>query len=434
MARILLATIPIAGHVHPLVPVARVLAARGHQLCWYTGSAHAQAVRDAGATHAPYLRARDFDDAHLERSFPGRTQRVGLAQLRFDLKHVFIDQAPAQLADLSALADAFRPDVVLAEPTMLGALLLKQLRGIPLILVNVVGYPMRSRDTAPFGLGLPPSARWYGPLRDRALYTLVERVLFADVQRHWERMRQSVGLATERVLFDAALDATWFVQPTVPSFEYPRSDWPPNVRLVGALHRAAGELPEHRELLAQLPRPLVHVTQGTTSNATPTLIEPALAGLAQEPLGVLVATGGRSASELGLARVPANARVVPFISYATLLPQTSAMITNGGYGGVQLALSHGVPLVVWGGSEDKPETAARVAWSGVGLRLRGRAPRPNEVRAAVREVLRDPRYRARARELAGEYARFDAPRAVADLTEQTLRGSTDAPAQRGLPR
>ena len=38
-------------------------------------------------------------------------------------------------------------------------------------------------------------------------------------------------------------------------------------------------------------------------------------------------------------------------------------VTNGGYGGVQYALCHGVPIVATGGKEDKPEVGARVAWS-----------------------------------------------------------------------
>jgi UDP:flavonoid glycosyltransferase YjiC (YdhE family) len=44
-----------------------------------------------------------------------------------------------------------------------------------------------------------------------------------------------------------------------------------------------------------------------------------------------------------------------------LLPHVDAMVTNGGYGGVQQALAHGVPLVVTGDSEDKPEVAARAS-------------------------------------------------------------------------
>jgi UDP:flavonoid glycosyltransferase YjiC (YdhE family) len=246
-------------------------------------------------------------------------------------------------------------------------------------------------------------------------------LLFRDVQAHWVKVRRQVGLATSRVLFEAALDATLFVQPSVPGFEYPRSDLPAHVELVGAL---LPELPEGwvtsapwREASADTP--IVHVTQGTMSNTQPHLIAPTLEGLADQPVLVVAATGGRTADALGLGRIPDNARVVPYVSYDELLPRTSVMVTNGGYGGVQLALSYGVPLVVWGTTEDKPEVAARVVWSGAGLSLsRLRAPRAKEVRAAVNEVLNEPSYRTRARALAAEYARMDAVARVVSLIEQ----------------
>ena len=90
--------------------------------------------------------------------------------------------------------------------------------------------------------------------------------------------------------------------------------------------------------------------------------------------------------------------------YSELLPHVSVLVTNGGYGGLQQALAHGVPIVVAGATEDKPETAARVAWSGVGLRLREQCPDPGHVRDAVLRVLREPRYRARAQAIADEMA------------------------------
>jgi MGT family glycosyltransferase len=418
MACVLMASVPIAGHVQPLVRVCRELCARGHDVHWYTGSSYAETVQRAGATFAPYRRALDFDDRSLSTHFPGRGHLAGVRQLKFDLMRVFTDQALGQLADLERLAEERKPLLLVADPLMLGALLFKERSGVPLMMINVVALPMRGREVAPFGLGLEPTDRWYGPLRNRVLY-LGQQVLFDDVQRHWRQVRARVGLATRRSLFDASLDATAFVQPTVPGFEYPRSDLPDNVTFVGALHP---DFPSpDPTLLAGLRTPLVHVTQGTISNVDPHLIAPALKGLAREPLAVLVATGGRSARELGLEPLPVNARVVPFVSYPELLPRTAAMVTNGGYGGVQLALAHGVPLVVWGTTEDKPEVAARVAWSGAGIRLPGaRAPRPAEVRDAVREVLHTPSYRAHARALALEYARFDAPGRVGDLCDAML--------------
>jgi UDP:flavonoid glycosyltransferase YjiC (YdhE family) len=59
------------------------------------------------------------------------------------------------------------------------------------------------------------------------------------------------------------------------------------------------------------------------------------------------------------------------------------MVTNGGYGGIQFALAHGVPLVVAGETEEKPDIAARVAWSGAG-NLKTGTPSADAVKAAVR--------------------------------------------------
>ena len=83
------------------------------------------------------------------------------------------------------------------------------------------------------------------------------------------------------------------------------------------------------------------------------------------------------------------------------------MVTNGGYGGVQQALANGVPLVVAGDSEDKPEVAARVQWSGTGINLHTGRPSPAMVARAVRRVLTHDSYRARARALQAEIAASD---------------------------
>ena len=93
-----------------------------------------------------------------------------------------------------------------------------------------------------------------------------------------------------------------------------------------------------------------------------------------------------------------NTYVAEYIPHDVLLPKVDVMVTNGGYGAVQRALSMGVPLVVAGNTEDKPEVAARVAWTGAGINLRTGTPTAGAVRAAVREVLNDRRYLRRARD------------------------------------
>jgi UDP:flavonoid glycosyltransferase YjiC (YdhE family) len=103
-----------------------------------------------------------------------------------------------------------------------------------------------------------------------------------------------------------------------------------------------------------------------------------------------------------------------------LLPKVDVMVTNGGYGAVQRALATGVPLVVAGNTEDKPEVAARVAWSGAGINLRTGTPTAGAVRAAVREVLNDGRYLRRARDLEAAFARRDGVAEIAALVDEVI--------------
>jgi UDP:flavonoid glycosyltransferase YjiC (YdhE family) len=141
-----------------------------------------------------------------------------------------------------------------------------------------------------------------------------------------------------------------------------------------------------------------------------------------------VATGGRPLDSL--PPLPANARAAEFLPYDDLLPRTAVYVTNGGYGGVQYALRYGVPIVAAAGShEDKPEVLARIAWSGVGRRIRTDAPKPAVIREAVRAVLHDHRFQDAAQRIA---ERMAASRGVHRLAE-IVDGQITDPRSRAHP-
>src|SRR5258708_29047263 len=102
------------------------------------------------------------------------------------------------------------------------------------------------------------------------------------------------------------------------------------------------------------------------------------------------------------------------------------MVTNGGYGAVTHALSLGVPLVVAGDSEEKPEIAARVAWAGAGINLGTGRPSASQIREAVRAVLTRPQYRQRAQALRTAFARHNARDEIAELVEGLAASGTAA--------
>jgi UDP:flavonoid glycosyltransferase YjiC (YdhE family) len=103
-------------------------------------------------------------------------------------------------------------------------------------------------------------------------------------------------------------------------------------------------------------------------------------------------------------------------------------VTNAGYGGVQYALRYGVPVVATGGKEDKPEVGARVAWSGVGRRIRSEHPSPRALRRDILAVLSDPCYRQASCRIAAEMAAapgFAGLAGIVDRLADSARAASD---------
>ena len=135
-----------------------------------------------------------------------------------------------------------------------------------------------------------------------------------------------------------------YLQLTVPSFEYPRENLSSSVRFVGTPPIAANQAP--------LPpwahevdgfRKVVLVTQGTLSDHDfGELITPALAALAGEPdLLVVVTAGGRASASIP-GPIPDNARLADYLPLDWLLPRLDVLVTNGGYGTLNQAISYGI--------------------------------------------------------------------------------------------
>jgi UDP:flavonoid glycosyltransferase YjiC (YdhE family) len=171
-------------------------------------------------------------------------------------------------------------------------------------------------------------------------------------------------------------------------------------------------------------RPVVLVTQGTLANHDfNEVIQPALFGLADENVTVIVAAGRSDTQTLA---VPENARVVSFIPFDRVLPKVDVIVTNGGYGAVNHALSLGVPIVVAGESEDKDWVASRVGWTGAGINLKTRYASAEQMRNAVRTILTNKQYRDEARRLRENFSSYNALDELARTVDTMLTEDRNA--------
>jgi MGT family glycosyltransferase len=429
MPRFLFASAAADGHVGPMLPIARELTARGHEIAWMTGGRYRERVEATGARHLPMTDDFALDGNTLDERFPGRADTQGLGRFKFDMREIFIARVPTQIADLEAHIADVAPDVLVVEPAFAGAATaIEERTGMPWATIGISALTMPSVDTAPFGLGLAPLRGPLNRVRNRALNALIDLTLFRAIDEDYRAMCARVGIrAHEGGLFATTLSPYLYLHPTVPGFEYPRSDLPPQVHFIGpSLPPAppAIELPRWWGAMLEDDRPVVLVTQGTVATDAHELLVPALEALRDEPVQVIAVTGGPDPA--GLPAPPPNARVERYVPFSALMPHVDAYVTNGGYGGLHFALSHGVPIVVAGATEEKPELVARVRWSGVGVGMRKQQPRPAELRAAVRRVLDEPAFRARAAALQAQMAACDGPARAAELLEQLYEATATA--------
>jgi UDP:flavonoid glycosyltransferase YjiC (YdhE family) len=141
-------------------------------------------------------------------------------------------------------------------------------------------------------------------------------------------------------------------------------------------------------------------------------------GLADEPVEVLISTGGgRAPEDLGFGALPANVHVARWYDHGVLLPRCAALVTVGGKATILAAAEAGVPMVVVPTTWDKPDNARRVTHAGAGVRLPARRCTAERLRAAVRQVLDEPRHRTGAQRLAALLAAAPGPPEGARLLE-----------------
>ncbi|MFC5002128.1 glycosyltransferase [Dactylosporangium cerinum] len=434
MSRILVTSMPFAGHVGPTAGLAAELIARGHEVVAYTGAKYVPRFTALGAQGRPFVRAQDFDDADLAATFPAVGNGKGLRSGRANVELILLGTAAGQAADIRAIVEesgaAGRPiELIAADQLALGSAFAAEALGLPWATVVVTALTLASRHLPPSGTRLLPATGPVGRLRDAALRSLVAGVSRRMLAPQVNRVRAEAGLP-QRVngSLDDAYSPQLVLAQGVPGLDYPRPDLPAHVHYVGRLAPAPqpGALlpawwPELAAARAQ-GRPVVHVTQGTLDVDPDDLLRPTIAALTGRAPLVVATTGG--AAESVLEPVPDNVRVARFLPHDQLLPLVDVVVTNGGWGGTLAAVQAGVPLVVAGATLDKPETGRRVAWSGVGVDLRTGSPSGARIGRAVAQVLTDPGFRRRAGELGAALTAAGGVRAAADLVERLLVART----------
>ena len=409
MARILIPCTPLLGHLQPALVAGRALRGRGHDVDVLTAAEFEPLVRDHDLGFRPLpAEAIGRPADRLNPAGPA----VPWVRARREVIARFVDPLIGQADALSDALIAVDYDVVLADTAYLGVLpLLLGPRGSsfrpPVVGLGATPISAVSDDAAPFGSGLRNADTRFARRRNRQVNWLLHRGPLRPIHDALDCALTHFGVPAGTVdYFNLLGHFDRVLQLSLPELEYPRRELSAKVHCTGPLPVPASAHWTPPAWWHRLDRAegVIHVTQGTVDNADPQrLIVPAVHALRESRRQIVVTTGRTTATATQHALDQLRSErihVAEFIPYDVLLPRTELMITNGGWGGVQQAARHGVPVIVAGRTEEKAEVGARVAWSGLGRDLRTGTPSSARIRTAVDAVLAAGGYRRRAAAIA----------------------------------
>jgi UDP:flavonoid glycosyltransferase YjiC (YdhE family) len=398
--RILLGAFGDPGHAFPMIALGCALAARGHGVTLQTWERWRAPIEAEGLTFAP---APEYT------AFPSGPEPLAFYEA---VVHATRDTLP--------LVDEFKPDVVVSDILTLAPSLAAELARIPCATLIPHVFPQTEPGLPIYSLG----ARLPRTAAGRAFWRRAGRSV-----EHGLQLGRSELNETRASLDLPALDYTHggtsrqlALVATFPQLEYPRS-WPSHAHVVGPL---MWEPPAADVELPPGDAPLVLVAPSTAQDPSHRMLSTALRGLADAPVRVL-ATWNRRLPPRSLP-VPANTRIVDWLSYSRTMPLCDVVVCHAGHGTLVRALSSGCAVVACPAIGDMNENASRVSWSGAGVRVPQRFISPRPLRLAVERALGEPSIRARARELAAWAGSHDAGAAAAvlveDLAEKSSGGGT----------
>ena len=373
--KVLAYTSPARGHLYPVVPIMAELARRGHRVALYSLASELDQLAPLaieGFAIDPAIERIEIED-YRERSQPSAIRSVFKA---------FLKRSASEVPDLEGAIAKHDPDMLLVDINCWGAAAVAEASGRRWAMYSPYLLPLPSKDAPAYGPGLRPLGGPLGVVRDKIVNRVAERISFQSAMPQINALRAAHGLPMLARFDELLARPPLLLSLTAEGFEYPRGDWPTNVKLVGPMNWSPpAETPPWLDELAD---PLVLVTCSTERQRDKRLLHVALEALPAAGMSVLGTTAAHDPANFAAAP---GSKVVRFVSHDAVLWRTACVVCHGGLGITQKALAAEVPVVVVPFGRDQAETARRVEFAKAGVRLPSRRLTAKRLLDAVQRAI-----------------------------------------------
>jgi len=416
MARFGFFSLPLVGHLNPMAALSKELERRGHEAIFFNVPELGEAARARGCRFAEFG-AKTCPAGSLTAGFSRLSHSSGRAADVAGLS-VLDHYAEAVFAEAGPIVAEAGIDVWLVDQYDYSAASLAAYFEKPLVTLAVALLRNYEEGAPGFSGELPPK-----DAESRRRVRLGNEGLLELSLPHRERVsghRQALGLAPFRYEDVWSKLAQISQQPA--EFEFPRKELPECFHFTGPFIDPASH-PDVSFPWERLDgRPLVYASLGTLKSNYDLLrtVCEAVRGL---DVQLVVSLGGE---ELEAGQLPGDVLMVKFAPQLKLLERAAAMVTHAGMNSSLECLTYGVPMVALPIAHDQFGVAARIEWSGVGVRLQPEQRTAERIGEAIRTVL-GPRYRHAAQRFADLIRERNGLSRAADIVEQVARTGEPVP-------
>ncbi|WP_263376733.1 glycosyltransferase [Granulicella aggregans] len=402
-----------AGHLNPLIALARELVARGHRVTFFQTAELEEHVRLHGLEFCSITSsaARPATSSRLAYRWKFMQEivalRDGIDRIVFDME-LFLRQVPPAMAGRGIDA-IIMDEIALAGPTV------AEILRLPYVVIST---------------SVPHNFGWDGPRSIASRETLIERVqrechqvsvlrMRGPVRRRLDALRRTVGLGPigqVKRKFPELAHITQLPQ----CLDLPRTTLPYNFHYAGPLvdeaTRPAMDFPWGR----LDGRTMVYATFGTSRRSDLALFHLIAEACNELCLQLVISLGGRRGPE-SLHGLPGDAIVVKALPQLEILKRADIVISHGGLNTALETLREGKPTIVIPRAFDQPAVAARLERCGVALALPAKDLSAGAIRTALHTLLGQPGYRDAAMRMKAAVCASDGLAHAADVIELSLR-------------